>query len=78
MPARAPLGDAGRRALAVASLDELTIDQLRSALSTLSLTLADLEPAEAGGLLRLTDAGYTFIHPTARSAAQRWSTFAEL
>ncbi|MHA6669516.1 helix-turn-helix transcriptional regulator [Homoserinimonas sp. A447] len=72
------LGGDGRRALALASLDDLTIDQLGAALAGVGLTLATLETAETSGLIRLAPDGYGFPHPTVRSAAQRAASFAEL
>jgi DNA-binding CsgD family transcriptional regulator len=74
----ASLGADGRRALAMASLDDLSLEQLSTALASMGLDLRALEPAESSDLIRITPDGYAFPHPTVRSAVQRAATFAEL
>lgn len=69
------LNDANRRALLVASLDELELDQLTRALGALDLSLEDLDPAEHSGLVTLTGDGCEFEHPTVRSAVQRAASY---
>ena len=59
-----------RHALMVAAASgSNTTDELVPALRDLGLTLEDLEPAEAGGLLAIDGSVVTFPHPLARSAA---------
>ncbi|WP_084697027.1 helix-turn-helix transcriptional regulator [Glaciibacter superstes] len=64
------MGQAGRVALALASLEELDLASLKAALAELGGDLTLLAEAERSGLLQIDESGCRFSHPTVRSAAQ--------